>query len=437
MISEDLGGVARLLELEDRHMARVVHRTTDVFVERGQGAYVYTSAGERYLDFVMGIASVNTGHSHPRVLAAAKAQIDRIVHPSASAVRYGPSIELAAKLAGITPDGLDVTFFGNSGAEAVEAALKLAKFVTGRPGVIAFQGGFHGRTMGALSVTSSKAHYRKGYEPLMPSTYFAPFPNTYRRPFGDDAQSCCRGCIEYLERMLRQVVDPGNVAAMIIEPVQGEGGYVPAPTEFLRELRAVCSRHGIMLVFDEVQSGFGRTGRWWAGEHHGVIPDVQVMAKGIASGFPLSAISSTAVIMDRWVTGAHGTTFGGNPVSCAAGCATIDAILEEGMLENAAHMGARLRDGLQALKDRYPMIGDVRGLGLMLAVEFVEADGSPSGRIAEDVRVAALERRLLLLTCGPQEHCIRFIPPLNVRESELDEGLNIFGEAVRSVATRP
>ncbi len=434
MIGEQLDGIARLRELEDQHLARVVHRTTDVFVERGSGSFVYSPGGDRYLDFVMGIASVNTGHSHPKVLAAAKAQIDRIVHPSASAVRYGPNIELAAKLAEITPSGLDVTFFGNSGSEAVEAALKLAKFATKRPAVVAFQGGFHGRTLGAISVTSSKVHYRKGYEAFVPSTYFAPFPNTFRCPLGHEPKACCQGCMQFLERMLEQVVDPASVAAVIIEPVQGEGGYLPAPTGFLRELRDLCTRHGMLLVFDEVQSGFGRTGRWWASDHHAVIPDIQVMAKGIASGFPLSAVTSTRDIMDLWSTGAHGSTFGGNPVSCAAACATIDVIREEGMVENAARMGDCFRARLQALKDRYPIIGDVRGLGLMLATEFVEPDGSPSGRLAEAVRQAALDRHMLLLTCGPHDQCIRFMPPLNVSQWELEEGIDIFSAAVELVA---
>ena len=436
MIGDNVDEAARLRDLEDRHLSKVLHRTTEVFVERGSGSYVYTPSGERYLDFVMGIASVNTGHSHPKVLAAAKAQIDRVVHPSTSAVRYGPIIELAAKLAEITPPGLDVAFFGNSGAEAVEGALKLAKYTTRRPGIIAFQGGFHGRTIGAVSVTSSKALYRKGYEPLVPSTYFAPFPHAYRCPLGHSCQTSCQGCIQFLEHMLEQVIDPRSVAAVLIEPVQGEGGYIPAPTSYLRALRDLCTRHGILLMFDEVQSGFGRTGRWWAGQHHDVTPDIQIMAKGIASGFPLSAVSSTREIMNRWSTGSHGSTFGGNPVSCAAACATIDVIREEGMVENAARMGERLRARLLALKDQYPIIGDVRGLGLMLAAEFVEPDGSPSGRLAEEVRRAALERNMLLLTCGLHDQCIRFIPPLNVNEWELSEGIEVFSEAVKLVTSR-
>jgi 4-aminobutyrate aminotransferase len=429
--------VMRLRDLEEKHFAAVLHRTTDVFIESGRGSYMYAADGRRYLDFVMGIAAVNTGHSHPRVIGAAKAQIDKIVHPSASAVRYGPNIDLVAKLAEITPGDLNVSFLTNSGAEAVEAALKLAKYVTERPAVLAFQGGFHGRTMGALSVTTSKARYRERYEPLMPSTYFAPFPNPYRCPLGHEGSTCCHSCLGYLERLFQQVVDPQAVAAMLIEPIQGEGGYLPAPTHFLKGLRQLCDRYGILLIFDEVQSGFGRTGQWWASQHHGVVPDILVMAKGIASGFPLSAVSSTAAIMGQWQVGAHGSTFGGNPVSCAAACATIDVIRDEGLVENAATMGERLQHCLRALQCDYPAIGDVRGMGLMTAVEFTRQDGTPDGELAEVVRREALERGLIMLTCGTEDQCVRFMPALTISESELDEGLTIFSDAVRTCAPRP
>jgi 4-aminobutyrate aminotransferase len=437
VIGEHLADVARLRELEEQHLSKVVHRTTDVFVERGQGSYVYTPEGQRYLDFVMGIASVSTGHSHPKVVEAAKAQIDKVVQPSASAVRYASNIELVAKLAEITPGDLDVTFLANSGSEAIEAALKLAKFVTGRPVVVGFQGGFHGRTMGAASLTSSKLRYRQGYEPFVPSTYLAPFPHPYRCPLGHAATNCCQACLGYLQNLFERVVDPHSVAAMLIEPVQGEAGYIQAPGTFLHGLRDLCDRYGMLLIFDEVQSGFGRTGKWWASDHHGVVPDIHVMAKGIASGFPLSAISSRKELMGQWLPGAHGTTFGGNPVCCAAACATIDAIRDEGMVENAAVMGERLQTRLRALKAEVPIIGEVRGLGLMIAVEFSTLDGAPSGALAEAVRSQALDEKLLLLTCGLHDQCIRFIPPLNISESELDEGIEIFADAVRAVAAQP
>jgi 4-aminobutyrate aminotransferase len=434
MISERVIDVARLRDLEEQHFAGVLHRTTRVLVERGRGSYLYTHDGRRYLDFVMGIASVNTGHCHPRVVEAAKAQVDTLIHPSASAVSYGPNIELVAKLAEITPGDLNVTFLANSGAEAVEGALKLAKYVTGRPGVIAFQGGFHGRTMGAISVTTSKVHYREHYEPLLPSTYFLPFPHPYRCPLGHAPDDCVEQCLRYIERQFERVIDPHSMAAMLVEPVQGEGGYVPAAPGFLRRLRELCDRYGMLLIFDEVQTGFGRTGHWWAGQHYGVVPDIQVMAKAIASGFPLSAVSSTRAIMERWLPGAHGSTFGGNPVSCAAACATIDAIREEGMIANAARMGEALQTRLKALQANFPVIGEVRGLGLMVGVEFVHQDGSPNGGAAEAVREHCLEHGLILLTCGVRDHVIRFIPPLNVSAAELDEGLTIFEGAVRATA---
>jgi 4-aminobutyrate aminotransferase len=434
MIQERDIDVTRLLDLEEQHFAKVLARTTKVFVERGEGSYLYTPDGKRYLDFVMGIASVNTGHGHPRVIEAAKAQIDKLVHPSASAVSYGPNIELTAKLAEITPGELDVTFLANSGAEAVEGGLKLAKYVTGRPIVVAFQGGFHGRTLGAVSVTTSKVHYREGYEPLAASTYFAPFPHPFRCPLGHPPEHCVDQCLAFLRLQFERVIDPHQVAAMLIEPVQGEGGYIPADFRFLRELRAICDQYGIMLIFDEVQTGFGRTGKWWGGEHSGVVPDIQVMAKGIASGFPLSAVSSRREIMERWSVGAHGSTFGGNPVSCAAACATIDVIRDEGLIENAARMGERLRDSLRALQADQPMIGEVRGLGLMTAAEFIGQDGSPNGEAAEAVREHALEQGLLLLTCGLRDHVVRFIPALNIDQADLDRGFEIFAGAVRASA---
>lgn len=433
MITDRVLDTVLLRDLEQQHLAKVLARTSDLFVERGQGAYLYTTDGRRILDFAMGIATVNTGHSHPRVIAAAKEQIDRFVHPSASAVRYAPNIQLAAKLAEITPGDLDVTFFSNSGAEAIEASLKLAKFVTGRPAIIAFTGGFHGRTIGALSVTSSKVHYRERYEPLMPSTYFAPFPYALRCPLGHRHEDCCTQCIAHLERQFERTVDPHSVAAMLVEPVQGEGGYIVPPAHFLQGLRELCDRYGILLIFDEVQTGFGRTGKMWASQHFAVVPDIQVMAKGIASGFPLSAISSTAAIMDAWLPGAHGSTFGGNPVSCAAACATIDVIREEGLVENAAEVGAYLIAGLREVQSANHSIGEVRGLGMMLAAEFVSDDGSPDGLTAAAVQRTCIESGLLVLTCGPHDQTIRFIPPLNLTRAQADEALAIFSRAVASI----
>ncbi len=435
MSSETLSYAQELLGIEQRHFAPVLGRSSEIVVDRAQGSYMWSVDGKRYLDFAMGIATVNTGHSHPRVIEAAKAQIDRFVHPSATAAHYEPNIRVVEKLATITPGNLDVSFLTNSGAEAVEAALKMARYVTGRKIILGFQGGFHGRTYGAITMTSSKVHYREGYEPFVPSAYFMPFPYALRCQLGHDCKGGCVGaCVDFIERQFTQVVDPHAVAGLLIEPVQGEGGYIVPPTWYLKRLREICDRYGILFIADEVQTGFGRTGTWFATEHFDVIPDIQVMAKGIASGFPLAAISSRRELMDQWHTGAHGSTFGGNPVSCAAALATIDAIRDEGMLENATRQGEAIRARLRALQAQVPAIAEVRGLGLMNAIEFSTADGAPDGTTAEAVRARCIANGLILLSCGYEDQVLRLIPALNVSDAEVDEGLSIVEEAVRHVA---
>jgi 4-aminobutyrate aminotransferase len=432
-MSVDASSSAReLLDLEKRHFAPVLGRTTDVVISHAKGSYMWSVDGRRYLDFAMGIATVNTGHGHPKVIAAAKAQIDRVVHPAATVVHYEANIQLVEKLATITPGDLNMTFLTNTGAEAVEAAIKLARYVTKRKILIGFQGGFHGRTYGAISLTSSKVHYREGYEPFLPSVYLMPFPYGLRCQLGHNCKNGCVGaCADYLERQFTQVVDPNEVAAMLVEPIQGEGGYIVPPIWYLKRLREICDRYGILLLTDEVQTGFGRTGRWFATEHFDVVPDVQIMAKGIASGFPLAAISARSDIMLQWPSGAHGTTFGGNPVSCAAALATIDAIRDEGMIENATRQGEKLRTRLRALQGESPRIAEVRGLGLMNAMEFSASDGSPDGALADTIRRRCVENGLLLLSCGYEEQTLRLIPALNISDAELEEGLAIFEEAVR------
>ncbi len=437
MTAETTGATRRdseLIEVERRHFAPTLGRTSDVVVERAKGSYMWAIDGRRYLDFAMGIATVNTGHGHPKVLEAAKAQMEKVVHPSATVAHYETNIRLAEKLATITPGDLDMTFLTNTGAEAVEGAIKLARYVTGRTIILGFQGGFHGRTYGAISLTSSKVHYREGYEPFLSSVYFMPYPYALRCQLGHDCTGGCVGaCLDFMERQFTQVVDPHAVAGMLVEPIQGEGGYIVPPAWFLGRLRDICDRYGILLLADEVQTGFGRTGRWFASQHFDVAPDVQIMAKGIASGFPLAAISARRELMEQWHTGAHGSTFGGNPVSCAAAIATIDAIREEGMLENATRQGEKLRARLTALQARYPQIAEVRGLGLMNAVEFSKADGSPDGETSEKIRQRCIENGLLLLSCGYADQSLRFIPALNVSDSELDEGLGIFERSVQEV----
>jgi 4-aminobutyrate aminotransferase len=434
MTSETVSRAQELLEIERRHFAPVLGRSSDVVIDHARGSRMWDLEGRVYLDFAAGIASVNTGHSHPKVLEAAKAQMERVVHPSATVAHYEANIRLSEKLAEVAPAGLDVAFLTNTGAEAVEAAIKLARYVTGRKIILGFQGGFHGRTYGAISMTSSKVHYREGYEPFLPSIYFMPFPYGLRCQLGHNCRNGCMGaCAGYIERQFEHVVDPREVAAMLIEPVQGEGGFVVPPAWYLQRLRALCDQYGILLLADEVQSGFGRTGKWFATEHFDVVPDVQIMAKGIASGFPLAAVSSRRDIMERWPAGAHGSTFGGNPVSCAAAVATIDAIRDEGMIENAARQGEKTRARLRALQAEIPgaRIAEARGLGLMNAIEFSDEEGAPDGAFAERVRQRCIDNSLLLLSCGYKDQVLRFIPALNIGDADLDEGLTIFEEAVR------
>jgi 4-aminobutyrate aminotransferase len=398
-------------------------------VVRGEGAYVYGLDGRRYLDFVSGMAACNLGHRHPRVVAAAKAQIDALIHGPIGVLVYDSLLRACEELASITPGDLDAFFWGNGGAEAVEGALKLARYVTRRPAYVAFTGGFHGRSFGAASVTTSNAKYRRHYEPLLPAVYQVPFPYCYRCPHRSGS-GCCDDPFVSLERLFRHVVSPDEVAAMIVEPILGEGGYVVPPADFLPRVRDVCSRHGILLIFDEIQTGFGRTGEMFAAETFGVIPDVLVLSKSIASGFPLSTVAARPDLMAQWSAGSHGTTFGGNPVACAAAVATIEAIREERILDNVRARAAEAMGRLSMLAQRSPAVGDVRGKGLMIGLEFVEpASGGPGSGYVRYVLRESLRRGLLLYPAGHAAHVLRFIPPLNVTREELDEGLEIL-EAV-------
>jgi 4-aminobutyrate aminotransferase len=402
---------------------------TDIIVKKAEGVYVESVEGKRYLDFSSGLATVNIGHCPPEVLKAAKRQMDEMVH-SGCIFRYASEVELAERLARITPDGIDMFFFSNGGAEAVEGAIKLARYATGRHGIIGFMGCFHGRTMGALSLTTSTARYRKGFHPLLPSVYHAPYPYCFRCHMGMDRTSCETECMEYLERILRYQITPEEVACMIIEPVLGEGGYIVPPIDFMQKLRELCTRHGILLIADEVQSGFGRTGKWFASEHFGLKPDIISMAKGIASGFPLSAFGASKELMSKWPPGSHGTTFGGNPVSCAAACATIDTIERDGLMEKAARMGEYAMGRVLEIKDRTKGIGDCRGLGLMIGVEFIGPDGSPDKAKLESVMKKCLDAGLVIIECGVDKNIARIMPPLTITKEEMDKGLSIFEEAL-------
>jgi 4-aminobutyrate aminotransferase len=402
-------------------------------MHRGQGVRVWDVDGREYLDMTAGIAVTATGHSHPRVVAAIREQAERFLHMSGTDFYYEPEIRLAERLIALTPGAFDKrVFFTNSGAEAVEAAIKLARHATGRVSLLAFHGSFHGRTMGALSLTASKAGQRTRFAPLVPGVHHAPYPDPYRPPFGATAETAGRAVVEYIESEIFGRLVPGDeVAAVFVEPMLGEGGYITPPPDFLPLLREICDRHGILLVADEIQTGVGRTGRWWAVEHVSVQPDILTTAKGLASGMPLGAIVARADLMD-WKPGAHGTTFGGNPVCCAASLATLEVIEDEGLLANATEMGRRFLDGLRVLAERHPEIGDVRGVGLWVAAELVEDRESrrPAAALRDRVVSEAFARRLLVLGAG--KSTLRFMPGLVVGADEVDAALEIAGAALEA-----
>ena len=411
-----------------RRISPVWNRSAEVFVDRAEGVYLYTTDGRRYLDFTTGIGVTNTGHCHPRVVAAIQEQAARLIHGQANIVIHEPMIRLTEELSQILPPTLDTYFFSNSGAEAVEGAVKLARASTGKTNIIVFQGSFHGRTHATMAMTTSKTIYRAGFQPLVPGIFVAPYPNAYY--YGWDEESTVEFSIRELKRLLKSQTAPEETAAIVVEPVLGEGGYVVPPKTFLPGLRQICDQHGILLIVDEVQSGFGRTGRWFAMDHSGVIPDIVIMAKGMASGMPLSGLAASRELMEKWTPGSHGGTYGGNAVACAAAIATIQVMREEGLIQNAAEMGQVLKAGLGQLQEEFPEIGDVRGLGLMVATEFSRPDGQTWPERASGVAQAAYRSGLMLLTCGTDGNVIRWIPPLIVDQAQIQEALDIFAEAL-------
>ena len=413
------------------HISPVWTRYTHIVAERAEGAYVYDQDGTRYLDFTCGIGVTNTGHCHPAVVQAVQEQAAKLLHGQVNIIFHPPLLELAQELRAIVPEPLDSFFFSNSGAEAVEGAVKLARHATGRPNVIVFQGSFHGRTALTMALTTSKTIYRAGYQPLPAGVFVAPYPYAYR--YGWSPGEAEAFCLREVEFLLKTQTAPTETAAILVEPVLGEGGYVVPPPGFLKGLRRICDKHDILLIADEVQSGFGRTGKWFAIEHFGALPDIMIMAKGLASGLPLSGIAARRELMARWVPGSHGGTYGGNAVACAAAVATIRVIREEDLLENAQQTGAWLTDELQALQVEVPAIGDVRGLGLMIGVEFTAPDGSPATELAKAVGKACLKRNLLLLTCGPWGNTIRWIPPLTVTREQVSMAVTVFRDALTDV----
>jgi 4-aminobutyrate aminotransferase len=421
-----------LVQRHEKVYAPVITWDSDVEIVSAEGAWVTDVEGEKYLDFACGISVVNAGHNHPAIVAAARDQLDRLWH-AGGAFRYDSLVNAAEKILSVTPPSIDRIFFMNSGAESVEASMKLARKVTGRQGIFTFRGGFHGRTMGSVTYTTSKAKYREGYHPLLPSTFVTPFPHPYR--WGMTEDEATDYALKELELKLKHEISPHEIAAFLIEPVQGEGGYYPAPQRFLKRLREITAEHGIMLVFDEVQSGFGRTGKWFASEHYGFEPDVMVLGKAIANGLPLSAVAARDDILSQWAAGSHGTTFGGNPVACAAAAATVDVLA--GLLPGVPALSEHAFKRFREMKKQHPTIGDVRGLGLMIGIELVKPGGNEPDPDAYTFLAAhAREHRLLILDCGPYANVIRFIPPLSVSMAELDQGIDILEAAIAAYEKR-
>jgi 4-aminobutyrate aminotransferase len=421
------------LTRHSKFVAPVIAFDTPIVADRAEGIWITDIDGNRFADFACGTAVVNLGHNHPAVVAAAHAQLDKLVH-SGCVVHYDTLVDAAEKLVHIAPAGIEKFGYANSGSEAVEAAVKLARYTTGRPGVIAFRGAFHGRTMGSVSYTTSNAKYRSGYHPILGSTFVAPFPHPYR--WGASEDEAVERCLEELRLIFKHVVTPDHIGAMLIEPMQGEGGYYPAPESFLSALRSICDEEGIMLVFDEVQTGFGRTAEWFATDHYGVNPDVIALGKGIANGLPLSAYGASADVIDGWPVGAHGTTFGGNPVSCAASVAVIDVMGD--LLPHARELSKRAFEQLDDLAEQHPTIGNVRGLGLMIGIELV-SDRQTRQQSAEAFRAVqqyCLERELIIIDCGPDGNVIRFIPALITTDEELDWAIGLMDEGLTAWESR-
>jgi 4-aminobutyrate aminotransferase len=424
----------KVLRKDQKFVSQSYTRVYPLVVKKARGIWVKDVDGNRFLDFTSGIAVCNTGHCHPKVVEAIHRQAEQLIHMSGSDFYYSLQSSLAAKLSEITPGAKKKrVFFGNSGAEAIEAALKLARYHTRRPRILAFLGAFHGRTMGALSLTASKVIHEKGFSPLVPGVTHVPYAYCYRCPYHHQQYpGCSIACVEWIrEDLFKRSIPPEEVAAIFVEPIQGEGGYVVPPPEFHQKLYKLAKEFGILFVDDEVQSGMGRTGKMMAIEHWRVVPDIIALAKGIASGMPLGATVSQSEVMD-WVPGSHASTFGGNPISCRAALTTIE-LLEEGLIENAARMGAYFLEKLKGLQKRFPLIGDVRGKGLMIGIELVKDPKTKEKAIEERSKViqACFEKGLLILGCG--ENVVRFIPPLIITQRDADTALTIFEEVLKKV----
>ncbi len=411
--------------LAPSHLSGVWFSVTPLEVSHGSGCWVTTTSGEEYLDFAGGIAVNSTGHSHPAVAKAIADQAQRFIHAQVNVFKHDLLEPLAVKLADLAPGRIDTFFFANSGAEITEAAIKMAKQVTKRPHTIVFSGSFHGRTHMAMAMTTSKTGYRAGHAPLPAGVFVAPYPD----PLAPDQDAEVAAALAGFDHLLKAMTAPEETAAVILEPVLGEGGYIPAPAAFIRGLVERCNQYGIMFIADEVQSGFGRTGKMFAVEHYGIEPDIICMAKGIASGFPFSALGTRRELDDKWPKGSHGGTYGGNAMGCAAALATIDILTAPGFLENVNARGAQLMAGIRELQQEHPVITQVRGLGLMVGTEFSDA-----ARVAAIQQHCLDEGHLILMNAGTYGKCLRWMPPLVVNEREIDLALAAFGAALKATA---
>lgn len=415
---------ADLVRRKDAATPRGVGVMCNFYAERADNAELWDVEGKRYIDFAAGIAVLNTGHRHPRLLKAVQEQMDRFTHTAYQIVPYASYIELAEKINQCAPgQWAKKTAFFTTGAEAVENAIKIARAATGRPGVVAFSGGFHGRTMMGMALTGKVVPYKVGFGPFPAEVFHAPYPYALHGVSVQDS-------LNALQQLFKSDVDPKRVAAIIFEPVQGEGGFNVAPPEFVRALRAICDEHGILLIADEVQTGFGRTGKLFAMEHYDVAPDLTTMAKSLAGGLPLSAVCGRAEIMDAPAPGGLGGTYAGNPLAVASALAVLDVLESEKLVERGTALGNRLKDKLEGLKSRVPEIGEVRGVGAMIAVELRKADGSPNPEFTRQVQSRALEKGLLLLSCGVYGNVIRFLFPLTITDDVMEEGLSILADAL-------
>jgi 4-aminobutyrate aminotransferase len=412
-------------------LSEILKQATGVVAARGEGVLLYDEDDRRYLDFTAGIGVTSTGHCHPRVVEAAQRQVGTLIHAQYTTVMHRPLLTLVEKMGEVLPSGLDRMFFANSGSEAVEAALRLSRQATGRPNIVVFHGGFHGRTVAAASLTTSGTKFRSGFSPLMAGVHVAPFPDPTH--YGWPVEEATDFALAQLDYILQTLTTPADTAAFFVEPVLGEGGYVPANERFFAGLRERADKYGILLVVDEVQTGFGRTGKFWGGEHFDARPDILITAKGLASGFPLSGIAASSDLMAKAWPGSQGGTYGANAVACAAAVATLDVIRDEGLVDNSAQRGAQLKEALQLVADKHDAITDVRGLGLMIGNEFRDADGKPDPAMATAAQQEAGRRGLLLLTCGAWGQVVRFIPALVVSSDQVDEAAGIWADAVGSV----